>query len=130
MSPRSLSHCLALPLLILAALVIPLWVAFFRAKRHVEAVTSGRGDIEASVTALGTLQPRLYVDVAAQVSAEIHRIAVAPGSVMKKGHLLMEIDLAVQQAKVDTDRSALDSLCGQLDEARAISGLAWTGTAC
>lgn len=124
MPPRSTSRRLALSLLILVALVILLWAAFFRTERHIETVTIGRGDIEVSVTALGTLQPRRYVDVGAQASGEIRRIAVEPGSVVKKGDLLVEIDPAVQRAKVDTDRSALESLRAQLDEARADRDLA------
>lgn len=111
-------------LLVLILAGVALWWTLFRTREIVDTVTIGRGDIEVSVTALGTLQPRRYVDVGAQASGEIRRIAVEPGSVVKQGDLLVEIDPAVQQAKVDADRAALDSLRAQLDEARANRDLA------
>jgi multidrug efflux pump subunit AcrA (membrane-fusion protein) len=49
-----------------------------------------RADIESSVTALGTLQPRRYVDVGAQASGQIHKIHVEVGDVVKEGQLLVE----------------------------------------
>ncbi|HEY0294373.1 MAG TPA: efflux RND transporter periplasmic adaptor subunit [Bordetella sp.] len=90
----------------------------------VDTVPITRGNIEVSVTALGTLQPRSYVDVGAQASGEIRRIAVQPGSPVKKGDLLVEIDPSVQQARVDADRAALDSLRAQLAEQEADRDLA------
>ncbi|OWT66273.1 efflux RND transporter periplasmic adaptor subunit [Candidimonas nitroreducens] len=110
--------------LVLVLLAFALWWLLFRTREIVETVPIVRGDIEVSVTALGTLQPRSYVDVGAQASGEIRRIAVEPGSVVKKGDLLVEIDPAVQQAKVDADRAALDSLRAQLAEQEAERGLA------
>ena len=41
--------------------------------------TIGRGDIEDLVTATGSLQPRDYVDVGAQVSGQVERILVQVG---------------------------------------------------
>ncbi|WP_109475945.1 efflux RND transporter periplasmic adaptor subunit [Paraburkholderia sp. C35] len=90
------------------------WAIFFRTSEHVATVTIGRGDIESSVTALGTLQPQSYVDVGSQASGEIRRIHVKPGDVVRRGALLVEIDPSVQQAKVDADQSALASLRAQL----------------
>jgi len=110
--------------LLLALLAFTLWWALFRTRTVVDTVTVGRSDIEVSVTALGTLQPRSYVDVGAQASGEIRRIAVEAGSVVKKGDLLVEIDPAVQQAKVDADGAALDSLRAQLAEQEAERDLA------
>ncbi|MBV6303918.1 efflux RND transporter periplasmic adaptor subunit [Candidimonas humi] len=110
--------------LLLLLLAFTLWWMLFRVRTVVDTVTVGRGDIEVSVTALGTLQPRSYVDVGAQASGEIRRIAVEAGSVVKKGELLVEIDPAVQQAKVDADRAALDSLRAQLAEQEAERDLA------
>jgi len=101
-----------------------LWWTLFRTRKIVQAVPIGRGDIELSVTALGVIQPRTYVDVGAQASGEIRRIAVEPGSVVQPGALLVEIDPAVQQAKVDADRAALDSLRAQLAAQEANRDLA------
>jgi membrane fusion protein, macrolide-specific efflux system len=103
--------------LLLALVVIGWWL--LRTRTVVDTTAIARGDIEVSVTALGTLQPQSYVDVGAQASGEIRHIAVQPGSVVKKGDLLVEIDPSVQQAKVDADRAALDSLSAQLDAGEA-----------
>lgn len=83
-----------------------------------------RASIEASVTAIGTLQPQRYVDVGAQVSGQITRLHVAPGSAVKHGELLAEIDPSVQQATVDAGRAALAGLRAQLAEQQAQHRLA------
>ncbi|QGZ66928.1 efflux RND transporter periplasmic adaptor subunit [Paraburkholderia acidisoli] len=111
-----------LAVLALAAFIV--WYTLLRTRTVIETTPVGHGDIEVSVTALGTLQPQSYVDVGAQASGEIRRIAVQPGSVVRKGDLLVEIDPSVQQAKVDTDRAALESLRAQLDGAEASAVLA------
>ena len=58
----------------------------------VSTVAVTRADIESSVTALGTLQPRRYVDVGAQASGQIHKLHVEVGDTVRKGQLLVEID--------------------------------------
>jgi macrolide-specific efflux system membrane fusion protein len=83
-----------------------------------------RASIESSVTAIGTLQPQRYVDVGAQVSGQITRLHVEPGSTVKQGELLAEIDPSVQQATVDAGRAALAGLRAQLAEQQAQHRLA------
>jgi membrane fusion protein, macrolide-specific efflux system len=100
-------------------IAVLLWWTLFRTVDVVETVKVSIGDVESSVTASGTLRPLSYVDIGAQASGAIRRIAVQPGSVVKKGDLLVEIDPSVQRARVDTDRAALDSLRAQLAGARA-----------
>ncbi|MGS0896994.1 efflux RND transporter periplasmic adaptor subunit [Burkholderia stagnalis] len=90
------------------------WILFIHVTEHIESVAIGRGNVESSVTALGTLQPHSYVDVGAQASGEIRKIHVRPGDRVKRGDLLVEIDPSVQQAKVDVDQSTLSSLRAQL----------------
>ena len=51
-----------------------------------------RGDIEQTVTALGALQPKEYVDVGAQVSGTLEKVHVNIGDVVTKGQLLAEVD--------------------------------------
>ena len=84
-----------------------------------DTVTVGRSTIEDKVTAIGTLQPRRYVDVGAQVSGQINRLHVQPGTEVKKGQLLVEIDPSVQQATVDGGRAALAGLRAQLADQQA-----------
>ncbi len=115
------------PVVLLAFLCLAVWLiwaVFFRIVEHAETVAIGRGDIESSVTALGTLQPHSYVDVGAQASGEIRRIDVQPGDKVERGQLLVEIDPSIQQAKVDVDQSALATLRAQLIGANAQRELA------
>ena len=78
-----------------------------------------RADIESSVTALGTLQPRRYVDVGAQASGQIRTLHVEAGDQVKKGQLLVEIDPSTQQARLDAGRYSIENLKAQLAEQRA-----------
>ncbi len=78
-----------------------------------------RGDIEDVVTATGTLQPRDYVDVGAQVSGQLKKIHVAVGSVVKAGDLLAEIDSTVYLSRVDASRAQLRNLRAQLKDREA-----------
>lgn len=85
----------------------------------VDSVLVARGTIESSVSALGVLQPRHYVDVGAQVSGQILRLHVQPGDVVKRGQLLVEIDPSVQRATVDAGRASLAGLRAQRDDQQA-----------
>jgi macrolide-specific efflux system membrane fusion protein len=78
-----------------------------------------RGDVESSVSAVGKLQPRRFVDVGAQVSGQILRLHVQAGDAVKKGQLLVEIDPSVQKATVDAGRASLTGLRAQLAEQQA-----------
>ncbi|MGP1717634.1 MAG: efflux RND transporter periplasmic adaptor subunit [Methylophilus sp.] len=90
-----------------------------RAESPFETEVVQRGDIEHNVTAIGTLQPRSYVDVGAQVSGQILALHVQPGDAVEKGKLLAEIDPRVPQATVDAGRAALAGLQAQLEEQEA-----------
>lgn len=83
-----------------------------------------RGDIEDVVTATGTLQPRNYVDVGAQVSGQLKKIHVDVGSEVKEGELLAEIDHTVYLARVDASRAQLRNLRAQLKDREAQLALA------
>jgi len=83
-----------------------------------------RQPVQDTVTAIGTLQPRQYVDVGAQVSGQVRRLHVAAGDAVRRGQLLVEIDPSVQQATVDAGRAQLDGLRAQLAEQEALHRLA------
>lgn len=89
-----------------------------------EHVAVTHSDVESTVTAIGTLQPRRYVDVGAQVSGQITRLLVASGDQVSKGQLLVEIDPSLQRATVDAGRASLTGLRAQLAEQRAQHRLA------
>jgi macrolide-specific efflux system membrane fusion protein len=78
-----------------------------------------RADLEETVSATGTLQPRDYVDVGTQVSGQLKRVHVEIGDVVQKGELLAEIDPAVYLAKVDAAHAQLAHLEAQLAERQA-----------
>jgi macrolide-specific efflux system membrane fusion protein len=78
-----------------------------------------RGDLERTVTALGTLKPLEYVDVGAQVSGQIDRLLVEAGDMVKANQLLAEIDPTVYLARVEADRADLAGLEAQLAERMA-----------
>ena len=83
-----------------------------------------RGDIEDVVTATGTLQPRDYVDVGAQVSGQLRKIHVEVGDTVEAGQLLAEIDPTVYRARVDASRAQLRNLRAQLQDREAQLALA------
>jgi len=78
-----------------------------------------RGNLEDTVTATGTLQPKEFVDVGTQVSGQIRKLHVDIGAVVKKGQLLAEIDPSVYQARVDGDRAQLQNQQAQLADRQA-----------
>ncbi len=74
------------------------------------------GDIEDQVSATGSLQPRDYVDVGAQVSGQLRKILVEVGSEVKEGDLLAEIDAETSIARVEASRAQLRSQQAQMTE--------------
>lgn len=110
------------PRWLLALLVIVLLVWFAtRDNGHAKwkTVAVEKGDIEASVAAVGTLKPLDSVDVGAQISGQITKLHVKAGDIVKKGMLLVEIDASVMQANVDAGKAQLAGLHAQLEDARA-----------
>jgi macrolide-specific efflux system membrane fusion protein len=83
-----------------------------------------RTDLEETVSATGTLQPRDYVDVGTQVSGQLKVVHVEIGDVVEEGDLLAEIDPAVYRAKVDAAQAQLLHLQAQLAERQAQRKLA------
>ena len=83
-----------------------------------------RGDIEDTVSALGALQPREFVDVGTQVSGQLKKVMVSIGDTVKRGDLIAEIDPVVFAAKVEASKATLRSLGAQLEEKRAQHTLA------
>jgi HlyD family secretion protein len=66
-----------------------------------------RGDIKVVVTATGTVQPYLLVQVGTQVTGTVQKLLVDFNSQVKKGELVAQIDPAPFQAKVDEDKANL-----------------------
>lgn len=85
----------------------------------IATVTVQRGNIEVTVTALGNLQPRDYVDVGAQVSGQLEKLHVNIGDTVEAGALLAEIDPQVLLARVEASRAQLQAQKAQLAERQA-----------
>ncbi|PKQ03979.1 MAG: efflux RND transporter periplasmic adaptor subunit [Alphaproteobacteria bacterium HGW-Alphaproteobacteria-11] len=72
------------------------------------------GSIENTVTALGSLQPKDYVDVGAQVSGQLRDVYFEIGDEVRAGDLLAEIDAKVYETEVQAARARLSDLESQL----------------
>jgi len=118
LTPRTQWVLAALFILIVAALV---WYARSvengATRFKTEAVT--RGDIEQTVTALGSLQPKDYVDVGAQASGELKIVHVQIGDHVNKGDLLAEIDPTVYESTVAADKAKVRDLEAQIKRQEA-----------
>ncbi len=84
---------------------------------RIEAVDSR--DLVASVTASGQVQPRTKVDVAADISGRIVRLAVKEGQMVKRGDFLLQIDPEQYEAAVQRAEAALSSAKAGAAQARA-----------
>ncbi len=72
--------------------------------------TVTRGDIESAIVALGTVEPKNYVDVGAQVSGQLLRLHYDVGDQVQQGELVAEIDPQLAQSRVDADQAQLREL--------------------
>jgi RND family efflux transporter, MFP subunit len=109
-------------LLLLAGVGFYVYTTWFAGGNPADRYTTApveRGDIEDSVTATGTLQPRDYVDVGTQVSGQLKIVHVQIGSTVKQGDLLAEIDPTVYRSRVDANRAQLRNQTAQLADRQA-----------
>jgi HlyD family secretion protein len=84
---------------------------------RIEAVQ--KRDLVASVTASGQVQPRTKVNVAADISGRIVRLAVKEGQMVQRGQFLLEIDPAQYEAAVQRAEAGLSASKAQMAQARA-----------
>lgn len=76
-------------------------------------------DLVASVTASGQVQPRTKVDVAADISGRIVRMAVKEGQMVRRGDFLLQIDPEQYEAAVQRAEAGLSSAKAQAAQSRA-----------
>lgn len=100
------------------------WFGRNTARAALLTAVAQRGNLEDTVTATGTLQPKEYVDVGTQVSGQLKKLLVDLGAQVKAGQLLAEIDPSVYQSKVDGDQAQLLNQKAQLAEKQALLALA------
>lgn len=116
------------------AVVIPLFLvgawtigyhAFDRHHRHAYVTAKvERGDIEDTVSALGTVQPREFVDVGTQVTGQLKTLNVKIGNEVRKGDLVAQIDPTLFASRANMTRALLKQTRAQLAEKRVQRRLA------
>ncbi|HMG13744.1 MAG TPA: efflux RND transporter periplasmic adaptor subunit, partial [Gemmatimonadaceae bacterium] len=75
-------------------------------------------DLVASVTASGQVQPHTKVDISADISGRIVRLAVKEGQMVTAGQFLLEIDPSQYRASVERATAAVASARSQAAQAR------------
>jgi HlyD family secretion protein len=77
-----------------------------------------RGDIEMVVTATGTLNPVILVDVGSQVSGKIEKIYVDFNSKVKSGDILAELDQSQIQAQIEQNQANYQSSVASVERSK------------
>ncbi len=78
-----------------------------------------RRDLVAAVTASGKIEPQTSVDISADITGRIIRIAVEEGDRVTKGQFLLQIDPAQYQAAVSRAEGVVSSTQATLLQVRA-----------
>src|SRR3989442_104885 len=106
-----------------AVLIVLLVIVSASAKREkgveVRFETVGRRDLVAAVTASGKIQPKKKVDVSADITGRITRIAVREGDFVQKGQFLLQIDPTIYEANMQRATAAMSSAEAGSVQARA-----------
>lgn len=133
----------ALRLALLAGAIVAIWQVATRWREPAAAPSYTftevkRGDLRSQVTASGTLDPLVQVDVGSQVSGRVKELYVDFNDEVKKGQLialidpeLFESDVAQAQARLASARAALERTQAQAADARTqsqrVTGLVESG---
>jgi HlyD family secretion protein len=99
-------------LLILAAAGVGAWFYFHNGKTDApqyQTAAVQRGDLTQAVTATGTLNPVVNVQVGSQVSGNIQKLHADFNSEVKKGQIVAQLDPATFQAAVNQAEGELAS---------------------
>ena len=92
-------------------------------KKHagteVRLETVARRDLVSAVTASGKIEAKTSVDISADITGRIIRIAVREGDLVSKGQFLIQIDPAQYQAAVARAQGVVGSTEATLTQARA-----------
>ena len=79
----------------------------------------GRRDLVSAVTASGKIEAKTSVDISADITGRIIRIAVREGDLVTKGQFLIQIDPAQYQAAVSRAQGVVASTEATLAQTRA-----------
>src|SRR3989442_1425048 len=81
--------------------------------------TTGRRDLVAAVTASGKIQPKKKVDVSADITGRITKIAVREGDFVKQGQFLIQIDPTIYEANLQQASATMASAQAAAVQAKA-----------
>src|SRR2546427_5057771 len=119
MSKRSKARAGAGPL-VLAVGTVAISAAARRDRgQEVRFETTGRRDLVAAVTASGKIQPKKKVDVSADITGRITRIAVREGDLVKQGQFLIQIDPTIYEANLQQASATMASAQAAVVQAKA-----------
>ena len=98
-----------------------LWLTLFNHPKRPDFVTQTAevGNVEKTVLATGTLEPFEEVNVGAQVSGQVTRLAVELGDHVRKGDVIADIDSQNQRNALLTSQAQLNNTRAQLANAQA-----------
>jgi len=108
--PRWLKWVIAATLAVMVSAGAYMWRAYTQAAIAYETVALERGTIQASVTATGTLNAVVDVQVGSQVSGNIKALYADFNTRVTKGQLVALIDPQTFQAQVDQAQAGLGAL--------------------
>src|SRR5579871_1321951 len=77
-----------------------------------------RRDLEAIVSASGTIQPKRSVNISADTMGRVVDLAVTEGETVKKGQFLLQIDPRTLQTQVQNQEASLVAARSALEETR------------
>ncbi len=106
---------------LLAIVVLVLASASAKREKGIEVRIEkvGQRDLVAAVTASGKVQPKKKVDVSADITGRITRLAVREGDFVHKGQFLLQIDPTIYQANLQRAQAAMSSSEAGAVQARA-----------
>lgn len=101
-----------------AAFGVWAWLSQPSARVVFQTEPAERGDITVEVTATGTLQPLVQVDISSELSGVIRSVLVDENQQVKKGDVLAELDTARLAAQVEGAEASAASARAQINQAK------------
>lgn len=86
---------------------------------NIETEKIGRADINNTVTATGTLEASVTVEVGTQVSGRINKMYVDYNSIVKKGQLLALLDTETLKSTLESSKASLDMAYAEFEFQKA-----------
>lgn len=105
--------------LLLAAAALAYW-QFGTAAPQPAYVTepAARGDFTVEVSATGTLQPLIQVDISSELSGVVRSVAVEENQVVSKGDVLAELDTVRLAAQIERAQASVKAAAAKVTEAK------------